>query len=150
VFRHVPIGGWKSIDEAHQLIARAITMVASGDGVRLAMERREDKRVIGEALLFNFENERTRAEIGYGLGRPAWGHGYATEAVRPLVDFGFRELGLRRIGAIIDPRNGPSARVLQRLGFSHEGTLRQHTLMRGEVSDTGVYSLLRTEWEGAR
>lgn len=146
VYRHVPIGGWKHVDEAHQRIARDITTMAAGDYVRLAVERREDARVIGEVLLFNFARDAKRAELGYALARAAWGCGYAREALPPLVGFAFGELALRRLDALIDMRNTASARVLDRLGFRHEGTLRQHGWVHGTVTDSGCYGLLREEW----
>lgn len=150
VFRHVPIGDWKHIDEAHQRIARDINTMAAGEYVRLAVERREDARVVGEVLLFHFAPESRRAELGYALARKAWGHGYASEALAPLVHFGFGHLDLNRLDAVIDPRNAASARVLERLGFRHEGTLRQHAMVHGEVSDSGLYGLLRSDWEASR
>jgi ribosomal-protein-alanine N-acetyltransferase len=150
VFRHIPIGDWKHIDEAHQRIARDITTMAAGGYIRLAVERREDARVVGEVLLFHFDAGSRRAELGYALARKAWGCGYAGEALAPLVGFAFGELDSNRLDAVIDPRNGASARVLERLGFRHEGTLRQHCIIRGEVSDSGLYGLLRSDWEALR
>lgn len=150
VFRYIPIGDWKHEDEAHQRISRDIEKMAAGDYVRLAVERREDARVLGEVLLFNFSHASRRAELGYALARDAWGQGYVREALPPLVDWGFEVLDLNRMHATIDPRNTASARVLEGLGFRLEGTLRQHTIMRGEVTDDGIYGLLRAEWEARR
>lgn len=147
VFRHIPVGDWKHIDEAHNRIARDIATMADGGYIRLGVERREDGRVIGEVLLFKFDPGSKRAELGYALARSAWGSGYVGEALPPLVDYGFREMGLNRLDAVIDPRNGASARVLERLGFMHEGTQREHYIIRGETSDSGLYGLLRREWE---
>jgi ribosomal-protein-alanine N-acetyltransferase len=147
VFRHIPVGDWKDVDEAHNRIARDITTMAEGGYIRLGVERREDSRVIGEVLLFKFDLGSKRAELGYALARPAWGHGYAAEALPPLVDYAFREMALNRLDAVIDPRNGASARVLERLGFRHEGTQREHYIIRGETTDSGLYGLLRREWE---
>jgi ribosomal-protein-alanine N-acetyltransferase len=138
VFRYVPIGDWKHIDEAHQRIARDINAMAAGEMIRLALERREDSRVIGEALVFKFDIASKRADLGYALARAAWGCGYVSEAVPPLVDYAFKELGLNRLDAVIDPRNAASAKVLTRLGFQHEGTLREHYIMRGETGDSGL------------
>ena len=150
VYRHVPIGGWQDPDEAHQRIARDIVTMAAGDYVRLALERREDARVIGEVLLFNFARESRRAEMGYALARDAWGCGYAGEALPPLIDLAFGELDFRRLEAEIDPRNVASAKTLQRLGFAHEGTLRERWIVRGEISDSGLYGLLRGDWQRVR
>lgn len=147
VFRHIPVGDWKHIDEAHNRIARDIATMGDGGYIRLAVERREDARVLGEVLLFKFDLGSKRAELGYALAKSAWGKGYAGEALPPLVDYAFREMQLNRLDAVIDPRNVASARVLERLGFVHEGTQREHSIIRGETSDSGLYGLLRREWE---
>lgn len=150
VFRYIPVGGWTQVDEAHQRIARDVEKMAAGEYIRLALERREDGRVLGEVLLFNFGAESRRAELGYALGRAAWGLGYASEALSPLVDYGFEHLDLNRIEAVIDPRNAASARVLERLGFVHEGNQRERYVTRGETSDGGLWGLLRRDREAAR
>jgi RimJ/RimL family protein N-acetyltransferase len=150
VYRHVPIGGWTQVDEAHQRIARDINTMAAGEQLRLAVQRTEDARVIGEVLLFNFARESRRAEIGYALARDAWGQGYVREALAPLIDMAFGGLELRRLEAEIDPRNAASAKVLERLGFRQEGMLRQRWILRGETSDSGLYGLLDTDWRAAR
>ncbi|MEJ6024217.1 GNAT family N-acetyltransferase [Ramlibacter sp. PS4R-6] len=147
VFRHIPIGDWKDLDEAHQRIARDINTMAEGGYVRLAVERREDARVLGEVLLFKFDLPSRRAEIGYALASDAWGCGYVAEALPPLVQFGFHELGLNRLEAVIDPRNAASEKVIRRLGFTHEGTFREHHIIRGEAVDSAVWALLRREWD---
>lgn len=150
VFRYIPVGGWKHVDEAHQRMARDIDKMAAGDYIRLAVERREDARVLGEVLLFNFARDSRRAELGYALGRKAWGMGYASEALVPLVDYAFEHLDLNRLEAVINPVNTASARVLGRLGFQHEGTQRERYVERGETSDGGLYGLLRREWQSNR
>jgi RimJ/RimL family protein N-acetyltransferase len=150
VYRYIPIGGWKHIDEAHQRIARSINTTAANEEVRLAVERREDARVIGELLLFNFNKDSRRADVGYALAREAWGSGYAREALAPLIDLAFGALEMRRLEAEIDPRNTGSAKVLERLGFRQEGFLRQRAIRRGEVTDSGVYGLLGVEWQARK
>jgi len=150
VFRHIPIGDWKHIDESHQRIARDINMMADGTYIRLGVERREDSRVIGEVLIFNLAIDSKRAELGYALARSAWGSGYVSEALPPLVDYGFKQMGLNRLQAVIDPRNAASARVLERLSFLYEGRQREHYIVRGETTDSNLYGLLRREWEARR
>jgi len=80
------------------------------------------------------------------LGRKHWGAGYMLEAMRGLVRFAFEEMQLRRLEAEIDPRNAASAKLLERLGFVREGLLRQRWDLKGEVTDSGLYGLLRAEW----
>ena len=88
-----------------------------------------------------------RAEVGYALARSAWGRGYVSEALAPLVAYAFDEMDLNRLDAVIDPRNTASAKVVSRLGFMHEGTLRERYIVRGEKTDSAIYGLLRREWE---
>lgn len=89
-----------------------------------------------------------RAELGYWIGVPYWGQGYATEAARTVVDFGFRELKLQRIFAHHFAGNPASARVLQKIGMKHEGCFRRHIEKWGEFLDLENYGILRAEWQG--
>jgi len=68
------------------------------------------------------------------------------EALHALIRYGFKELGLNRIEADIDPRNTRSARSLETLGFKTEGLLRQRWIVGEEVSDSALYGLLQEEW----
>ena len=88
-----------------------------------------------------------RAELGYWIGVPYWDHGYATEAARAVVDFGFRELKLQRIFAHHFQGNDASGRVLQKAGMKHEGCQRQHIEKWGRLLDLENYGVLRSEWE---
>lgn len=83
-----------------------------------------------------------RAELGYWIGIPWWNLGYATEASRAIIDFGFASLGLHRIMARHMARNPASGRVMQKLGMRQEGVLRQHTLKWGVFEDLVVYAVL--------
>jgi [ribosomal protein S5]-alanine N-acetyltransferase len=87
------------------------------------------------------------AEIGYWIGVPYWGRGYATEAAAELIRYGFEDLGQRRIYAGHYTRNPASGRVLQKVGMQHEGTLRRHLLKWGEPLDIAYYGILREEFE---
>jgi RimJ/RimL family protein N-acetyltransferase len=84
--------------------------------------------------------------LGYCLGEATWGHGYATEAARALLQWAFDTLDLNRVQAQTDTRNLASARVLEKLGFVREGTLREDCVVNGDVSDSWVFGLLRREW----
>lgn len=84
------------------------------------------------------------AKLGYAIRADQWGHGYATDAVKTIVDFGFNELGLHRITAAIGPDNSGSITVVEKLGFSCEGTLRDHVYTNGSWRDSRLYSILET------
>ena len=83
-----------------------------------------------------------QAEIGYWFGRDYWGNGFCTEAVVAVLDYGFDKLGLHRIFAQHISRNGASARVLEKTGFSKEGVLRQHARKWGIFEDVVCYGML--------
>src|SRR5687767_4100317 len=110
------------------------------------IERKEDSRIIGTTTLFSLDSGNARAEIGYILGSEYWGRGYMQEALTALVQFAFAELKLRRIEADVDPRNAPSVKSLDRLGFRKEGLLRERWNVAGEIQDTAFFGLLAHEW----
>jgi [ribosomal protein S5]-alanine N-acetyltransferase len=85
------------------------------------------------------------ADIGYELAPQHWGQGYATEAARAIVTFGFKELGLHRITAECVADNVGSARVLEKLGMVQEGRLRERDYYKGRWWDTLLYAILEHE-----
>jgi RimJ/RimL family protein N-acetyltransferase len=86
------------------------------------------------------------ANIGYCLNRKYWGNGYATEAARGLLKCGFEELKIHRIFAIVDPENVASKRVLEKIGMTYEGHLKQNVIIHGEHRDSLMYAILNHEW----
>lgn len=102
--------------------------------------------LVGTCTLARLDPANRRAELGFALGRPFWGRGYMAAALPAVLGFAFGRLGLHRVFADTDPRNAPSRRALERLGFRHEGVLREHYLVQGEPQDAVVYGLLRSEW----
>ena len=140
---HAP---WTDPQLAVDYIERDRRSVAEGAHVQFVIARREDGAAIGTCTLYQLDAQCRRAEVGYALLPPAWGHGHANEAVTALLDWGFGVLELNRVEADIDPRNTPSARALERLGFTREGQLRERWIVGGEKSDSLIYGLLAREW----
>jgi [ribosomal protein S5]-alanine N-acetyltransferase len=114
-------------------------------GVQFLIVRRDDDEILGNVSLVRDE-EHGRAELGYWVGVPHWGRGYMTEAVRAILDHGFRQHELRRIFARVYGHNAASARVCEKAGLAYEGTLREHEVRLGEVVDMQYYGILRREW----
>ena len=85
--------------------------------------------------------------LGYTIDPAHWGRGYATEATRRLVAFGFDDLRLNRIEATCHPDNLGSVRVLEKLGMGREGYMRQHLRVRGRWLDGLLYSVLADEFD---
>jgi len=131
---------------AEEMLARARTGLAEGTSLQLAIERIDDGAFLGSCLLFNFNKDSRRAEIGYSLVPEHWSQGYLAEALPALIDHAFGPLGLNRLEADIDPDNAASKRVLERHGFRYEGLLRERWIVRGTPSDTAMYGLLQREW----
>jgi RimJ/RimL family protein N-acetyltransferase len=140
---------WSEHAQAERFIAACGRMAEEGSGARFAMERASDTAFIGWCALTRWNPEYCSASMGYCLDDAAWGHGYATEAGRALLQWAFDTLDLNRVQAETDTRNAASARVLEKIGFVREGTLREDCVVNGEVSDSWVYGLIRREWQPA-
>lgn len=147
VTRYLPYASWRGMADAQEWLARAEARLAAREALQFVAVQRETGSVIGSCLLFHFDEPSRRAETGYLLGRKHWGAGYMFEAMRALVDFAFAQMNLRRLEAEIDPRNTASAKLLQRLGFLREGHLRERWELKGELSDSGLYGMLRADWQ---
>lgn len=89
------------------------------------------------------------AKVGYAVAHVHQGKGYATDAVRTVLDYAFGALGLHRVTAAIGPENITSLALAARLGFSREGVLRDHVHTNGAWRDSVLLSLLAPEWKAA-
>ena len=110
------------------------------------MDRDSDGAFIGWCSLTRWNPGYRSASLGYCFDDAAWGHGYASEAARALLQWAFDTLEMNRVQAETDTRNAASARVLEKLGFVREGTLREDCVVNGEVSDSWLYGLIIREW----
>jgi len=146
VLRYWDSPPWSERARAGRFIAACRQMADEGIGARLAMDRLSDGVFIGWCSLTRWNPDYRSAALGYCLDDAAWGHGYATEAVRALLQWAFDTLDLNRVQAETDTRNVASARVLEKNGFVREGTLREDCVVNGEVSDSWVFGLLRREF----
>lgn len=137
---------WSEPARAERFLASCRQMAREGTGARLAVDRLSDQRFIGWCSLSRWDPDNRSASLGYCYAAAAWGHGYATEAAGELLRWAFDVLDLNRVQAETDTRNIASARVLEKLGFMREGTLREDCVVNGEVSDSWIYGLIRREW----
>lgn len=100
------------------------------------------------AVGLQLDPENRQAELGYWIGRPYWGRGFATEAAGAALRYGFEDLGLNRIHAHHFAHNEASGRVLGKIGMQREGRRRQHAVKWGRAADVLLYGILRCDWEG--
>ena len=133
---------------AEQWVSTHAESFRQGSEVTLAVTLKSDGLVVGSMAIFVNKDHR-RGELGYMVAKEHWNHGYCTEAARAFLSFGFRTLDLNRIQAMHFPRNPASGRVMQKLGMSREGLLRQYVSNRGVFEDLVMYSILRPEFEAA-
>lgn len=131
---------------AEEWISRHRAQFAQGTDAVFAVVEQETSQLIG-AIGLTIDKDHNKAELGYWIGRPFWNRGYATEAARSIVEYGFAQLELNRIAAGHLVRNPASGRVMQKIGMVHEGTLRQDTIKWGRYEDLDRYGLLRDDWE---
>ena len=110
----------------------------------LALERKEDGKVIG--LVSLVRQKHRQGEIGWALGIAHREKGYATEAARALMTYGFSVLDLHRIEARTNSGNVGSQRVMERLGMVQEARLRDAVSGDGRWLDTLIYGTLAREW----
>jgi len=150
VLRYWDAPAWSGQERAERFIAACRQMAEEGTGARLAVERAAGGALIGWCALNRWNPDHRSASLGYCLDDAAWGQGYATEAAFALLQWAFDTLDLNRVQAEADTRNAASARVLEKLNFMREGTLREDCIVNGEVSDSWVYGLLRREWPPPR
>ena len=147
VTRYVPYATWKSLADAQAWYVRMSSLHAAGTTLQMVVVDKGSRQVIGTCLLFRYERDSERAELGYVLGRPYWGQGYMREALRTLIAHAFGPLSLRRLEAEVDPRNARSCQLLETLKFQSEALLRQRWRTKGELCDTRIYGLLNQGFE---
>jgi ribosomal-protein-alanine N-acetyltransferase len=117
-------------------------------GRDFAMVLRETCEVVGGVSLFEHEQHR-RAELGYWCATEFWGRGYATEAVRAVIDYAFDTLALNKVHAACHGDNPASRRVLEKAGLTFEGQFREHSYRVDRFADKLVFGTLRDEWIGS-
>jgi RimJ/RimL family protein N-acetyltransferase len=119
---------------------------AEGDALFLAAVLRSTGELVGDVVLHWISREHSTAEIGFIVHPDHQGHGYATEAVRPLLRLAFEDLRLHRVIGRAEARNVASARVLEKLGMRREAHLIENEYVKGEWQSELLYAILDREW----
>ncbi len=130
-------------DDAREFVVRVVEQHATGEGFCFAVTRKQDDVFMGCCGL---RLKDGRFELGYWLGKPFWGQGYATEAAKKVLSFAFHDLKVASVGSSWFQDNPTSGRVLEKLGGRHEGTETQHSLARGQDVVCTRMALTREEF----
>jgi [ribosomal protein S5]-alanine N-acetyltransferase len=131
--------------QARQWIAANLDSGAKSKTIVFGMHRKGEGSLVGTIGLREIDVEHSQAELGFWVAVDCWRQGYATEAARAVVNFGFERLGLNRIYAHHMVRNPASGRVLAKIGMKKEGVLRQRVRKWGVFEDVVLLARLRTD-----
>jgi RimJ/RimL family protein N-acetyltransferase len=119
---------------------------SEGDAVFLAAVLTSTGELVGDMVLHLLSQEHSTAEIGFMVHPDHQGHGYATEAARPLLKLAFEDVQVHRVIGRVESRNVASARVLEKLGMRREAHLIENEFVKGEWQSELVYAMLNSEW----
>lgn len=147
VVRYWSRGAWTELAQAEEMIVAATRDYEDGSGLRYGVVVTATGELVGVVSLFAFNRDNWRCDIGYVLASRHWGQGYVSEALVPVLEHAFGMLGMNRIEADIDPRNGASSRVLEKLAFRREGYMPERWFVNGETADTAFYGLIKRYWD---
>jgi RimJ/RimL family protein N-acetyltransferase len=139
----------RSIEETRELLAHKIggdALRGEGEWLSAAAVLRATDELVADVSLYWASETHRQGELGFVVHPAHQGKGYATEASRPVLDFAFGELGLHRVVGRLEPRNGGSARVLEKLGMRREAHLVENEWVKGEWQSELVYAILAREW----
>ena len=131
--------------DAADYVRRARANRRAGQGVSFLILRCVDGRLLGGIGLHDIHPRREAAEVGYWIGRPFRGQGFAGEALDGVLGLAFGRLGLHRVYAGVFPGNRPSVRLLRRAGFRYEGRIRDEFRKDGVWQDALWFARLSTD-----
>ena len=137
---------YKTPEDASGFMGRLMNKFKTNSGIRWAITIKGQSKMIGTIGYKNWDTRSFKGEVSYELKPEFWNKGYITEALKEVINFGF-ENGLNRIEAWDMKGNIASRRVLEKSGFVHEGTWREHTYWDGKTYDIEWFSILLKEWK---
>ena len=135
------------IGKAELYVARQQAEVEAGRSATFTIEQKAEGWFYGLIEVRNIDSEHSQGELSFWLTVSAWGRGYMSEVVQPVVRYGFEVLGLNRLYAYHMLRNPVSGHVLEKNGFKQEGLLRQRVRKWGQFEDVALWAILRQEWQ---
>ena len=150
VARYVLWEPHRSLSETRSFVRFLRSRIRSGYPSSWVVVLKETGSVIGTIGFIWYSEENRSAELGYSFSREHWNHGYATQALKAVIEASFSSLPLNRLEAQHDIRNPASGRVMKKCGLRQEGILRNRIVNKGEYIDVALYAILRSDWENAQ
>ena len=136
----------KSIEDSLGFLKMVIQKYENKEVSEWGVVYKENNKFIGTCGYGWWRPVHNRAEIGYAISRKYWGKGLTTEAVKEVIKFGFEKMQLNRIEGTCFVGNIASQRVLEKVGMTFEGIIREQLLGKGKYRDLRMYSILRKEY----
>lgn len=134
-------------EEVKELLEKYISSYEKEDYYRWAIIDKESKECIGQIAYFLVDSKNHFAEIEYCIGVKYQCRGYATEATKAIIKYGFESINLHKVQICTKTINQPSKRVIEKSGFVYEGTLRDYFCINGEYVGRLYFSMLRDEYD---
>lgn len=141
---------YNTFDKVNGLLQKYIDNYNNSNYYRWAIEDNKSKRCIGQIAFYLVDTKNHFAEIEYCIATDYQNMGLMTEAVRAVIKFGFEEIELHKIQISTKEINAPSKRVIEKSGFTYEGTLRDYFYYEGKYVDRLYYSMLLSEYENLK
>jgi ribosomal-protein-alanine N-acetyltransferase len=140
----------RSHDAVERMITHYCTAYQDQRFYRWAIAANADDRCLGTCGFYSWDATHKVALLGYELARSAWGQGIMTRAVHTVLDWAYTTTAINRIQATVMVGHHASARVLEKQGFQHEGTLREYLICRGQPRDFWMFGLLPRDYHGSK
>lgn len=146
VMKHYGMAPFSTEEEACEEVEWYDSLLEKGTGIRWALALEEAGPVVGSCGFHQWDRRHNRAELGYELSREHWGRGFMAEALRAILAYGYGELGLNRVQALVEPDNAASIAMLRKLGFRQEGLLAEYENTLGKYDDLWMFALLKRDF----
>lgn len=136
----------QSLKEAQEEVDYCQKLFKYRQGIYWAIARRSDNKMIG-AVGYYFNNHHHRAELCYDLDQAYWRQGIMTQALRATMQHLFKFAGLHRIEAVTVTNNQPSINILKKLGFEHEGSLKNYRYYNNKPHDIEMFATTKKAFQ---
>ena len=147
VTKYLSWPAYRSVDTAHEILEIWTKQYSDDTFYQWAIELKELRQPIGSISVVNQDDRVDMAEIGFCIGKPWWGRGIMTEAMKAVMAYLFEEVGAQRIEAGHDPDNPASGAVQRKCGLRYEGTFRRRIRSNQGITDVAWYGILKEEWK---
>lgn len=140
-------GAHKSVSETIERVKEIVKNYESQEFCYWGMELKTSDELIGAIDLFHFDGLTDNCEVGYSIGYKWWNKGYGTEALKAVIDFGFRRMNVHKISAAHNLDNPASGKIMLKNGMEQEGTIK-HMIRNAkhQYKDCALYGLLQEEY----